>query len=148
MVFDFLVGRRTTTNSLVFGGTGDTFSNTIYLTGPQHAGHLAPGTCLVPDEAKHRHRSDDVEALRCERKFLDLAFDEIEMQPRGIRARTRRDQHLRVRIETDHMGAGAHQVHGECPIAATDVENVEARNVADHRHQCRRLALIRDATQR
>ena len=32
MVFDFLVSRRTTTNSLVFGGTGDTFSNTIYLS--------------------------------------------------------------------------------------------------------------------
>lgn len=32
MVFDFLVTRRTPTNSLVFGGIGDTFSNTIYLS--------------------------------------------------------------------------------------------------------------------
>ncbi len=32
MVFDFLVNRRTSIGSLVFGGIGDTFSNTIYLS--------------------------------------------------------------------------------------------------------------------
>jgi hypothetical protein len=32
MVVDFLVSRRTPTGSVVFGGIGDTFSNTIYLS--------------------------------------------------------------------------------------------------------------------
>lgn len=32
MIFDFLVSRRTPTGSVVFGGIGDTFSNTIYLS--------------------------------------------------------------------------------------------------------------------
>ena len=32
MVFDFLVNRRTPTNSLVFGRIGDTFASTIYLS--------------------------------------------------------------------------------------------------------------------
>ncbi len=32
MVFDFLVSRRTPDSGLVFGGVGDTFSNTIYLS--------------------------------------------------------------------------------------------------------------------
>lgn len=100
------------------------FANHQPSTGSQHASHLAPGTCLVPDKAKHRHGCDEVEALGVEWERLNPAIDEIEMQLRSIRARTRSAQHSRVRIQTDHMAACACEIHGERAVTATDVENI------------------------